>query len=54
MERKIYAVWKNHEVVGYVKLSEEDAYFLNGIKDIGVYFGFDKTISPEMCENTKE
>lgn len=34
------SVWKNHEVIGQVSMSREDADFLNGIKGIGVYFGF--------------
>lgn len=33
-------VWKNHEVIGQVFMSREDADFLNEIKGIGVCFGF--------------
>lgn len=33
------AVWKNHEIIGYVSVSFEDREFLNGIKG-GFYLGF--------------
>lgn len=33
------AVWKNHEIIGYVTISRNDADFLNGIVG-GFYLGF--------------
>ena len=44
---KKFAIWKNHVVIGYIELTEEQAHELNGIKGIDVYFGFDKEISSE-------
>lgn len=44
---KKYAIWKNHKVIGYIKLTEEQRQLLNGILGIGVYFGFDKVTQPE-------
>lgn len=47
---KRYAIWKNHKVIGYIELTEEQRQILNGIFGIGVYFGFDETIQPEKYE----
>lgn len=44
---KRYAIWKNHKVIGYIELTEEQRQLLNGIPGIGVYFGFDKVTQPE-------
>jgi hypothetical protein len=44
---KTYAIWKNKKVIGYIKLTEEQASILNNNKDIGLYFGFDKVTNPE-------
>jgi len=44
---KTYAIWKAHEVVGYISLTEEQVVALNSIPGIGVYFGFDATTNPE-------
>ena len=44
---KTYAIWKDKEVVDYIKLTEEQAMQLNGIKGIWVYFGFDSKTNPE-------
>lgn len=44
---KKYAIWKNHKVIGYIELTEEQRQLLNGIPGIGVYFGFDKVTQPE-------
>ena len=35
---KTYAIWKDKEVVDYIKLTEEQVMQLNDIKGIGVYF----------------
>lgn len=44
---KTYAIWKDREVVDYIKLTEEQAAQLNSIKGIGIYFGFDPKTNPE-------
>ena len=44
---KTYAIWKDREVVDYIKLTEEQAAQLNSIKGIGIYFGFDSKTNPE-------
>ena len=44
---KTYAIWKDRKVVDYIQLTEEQATHLNGIKDIGVYFGFDSKTNPK-------
>ncbi len=36
-----YAIWQSHEVKGYIDLTPEQADQLNGIHDIGAYFGED-------------
>lgn len=41
------AVWKDHNVIGYVNLTHEQADTFNRIHGLGVYFGFDKTTNPE-------
>lgn len=48
---KTYAIWKGKEVVDYIKLTEEQVMQLNGIKGIGVYFGFDSKTNPEKYIN---
>lgn len=37
-ELEKYAVWKNHKIIGYAELTEEQKETLNGIKGIDVYF----------------
>lgn len=37
------AIWKNHKVVVYIDLTEEQKRILNEVPGIGVYFGFDRT-----------
>lgn len=50
-----YAIWKNHEVIGYIELTEEQKETLNGTHGIDVYFGFDKMTEPERyCNHNKE
>lgn len=41
------AIWKDHKVVGYIDLTEEQKRILNKVPGIGVYFGFDRTTRPE-------
>jgi hypothetical protein len=41
------AIWKDHKVVGYIDLTEEQKGILNKIPGIGVYFGFDRTTRPD-------
>lgn len=45
-----YAIWKNHRVIGYIELTEEQKEQLNGTRGINVYFGFDYELKPEMYE----
>lgn len=49
---KKYAIWSNnHEVIGYVNLTEEQAKEMNQRNDIGMYFGFDNLTNPEKYDN---
>lgn len=41
-----YAIWQDHEVIGYVKLSEDTAKTLNRVQN-ECYFGFDEKTNPE-------
>lgn len=45
---KLYAIWKDKKVIGYINLTEEQAMTLNQNKEISLYFGFDEIIKPEM------
>lgn len=47
-----YAIWKNHEVIGYIELTDEQKEHLNGIPGIDVYFGFDKVTKPERYQQS--
>ena len=44
---KMYAIWRDRKVIGYVRLTDEQAVALNTIPEIGLYFGFDKKTNPE-------
>ncbi len=44
---KKYAVWKDHSVIGYVSLSEDQKNELNSLPGIGIYIGIDKKTNPE-------
>ncbi|MFG6378278.1 MAG: hypothetical protein K1W19_08195 [Lachnospiraceae bacterium] len=37
-ELEKYAIWKDHKIIGYVELTEEQKESLNGTKGIDVYF----------------
>jgi hypothetical protein len=39
---KTVAIWKDHKVIGYCMMDEETRNNLNGIHNIGVYFGRDE------------
>ena len=43
---KTYAIWKNHAVIGYIDLTEQQADTLNRTQN-DMYFGFDKVTNPE-------
>lgn len=45
---KLYAIWKDKKVIGYINLTEEQAITLNNNKEIGLYIGFDEVINPEI------
>lgn len=52
---KKFAIWKDKQVIGYIELTEEQKNELNKIKDIGVYFGFDRTTNPEKyCKHIND
>lgn len=46
-----YAIWKDGVVIGYISLTEAQKNKLNSIKEIGLYFGFDRTTKPEKYVN---
>lgn len=37
-ELEEYAIWKDHKIIGYVELTEEQKEALNSIKGINVHF----------------
>ena len=45
-----FAIWHNHKVIGYCKMSQTDADMLNEIESTVLYFGFD---SFSKSENSK-
>ncbi len=45
---ELFAIWKDHKVIGYIELTEEQRQILNGTSGIDVYFGYDRLIKPEM------
>ena len=51
MER--YAIWKNHEVIGYIELTKQQKEQLNGTHGIDVYFGFDQVTKPEKYQQSE-
>lgn len=44
---KKYAIWRNHEVIGYCEIDKATADKANRASNAYFYFGFDKVISPE-------
>lgn len=44
---KKYAIWRNHEVIGYCDLDEKTAQKANKANNSVFWFGFDKTTNPE-------
>lgn len=46
-----FAIWKDHKVIGYIDLTEEQRQKLNETSGINVYFGFDRVTKPEMYED---
>lgn len=51
---KKYAIWKDHKVVGYIELTEEQKETLNKIPGIGVYFGFDRVTQSDRYEEDRK
>ena len=47
------AVWKDHNVIGYVNLTYEQAHTFNRMKGLGVYFGFDRVTAPEKYKEAE-
>lgn len=46
-----YAIWKNHKVIGYIEMTEEQKEVINGIHGIGIYIGYDEVLKPGLYEN---
>ena len=44
---KKYAIWRNHEVIGYCDITEKAAKHANGASNAKFYFGFDRVTNPE-------
>lgn len=44
---RTYAIWKDHKVIGYIQLTEEQKEVLNNTTGIGLYFGVDNVTAPE-------
>ena len=45
---KLYAIWKDKRVIGYINLTDEQANTLNDNKEMNLYFGFDEVTKPEL------
>ena len=44
---KKYAIWRNHEVIGYCEIDKATADKANKASNAYFYFGFDKVTNPE-------
>ena len=44
---KKYAIWRNHEVIGYCEIDKATADKANRANNAYFYFGFDKVTNPE-------
>ena len=44
---KKYAIWRNHEVIGYCEINKATADKANKANNAYFYFGFDKVTNPE-------
>ena len=47
-----FAIWKDHKVIGYIDLTEEQRQTLNGTHGINVYFGYDRVLRPDLYNDT--
>lgn len=47
-----FAIWKDHKVIGYIDLTEEQRQTLNGTHGIDVYFGYDRVTRPDLYNDT--
>lgn len=39
---KKYAIWQNHNIIGYIEMTEHQKETINSIHDIGIYIGQSK------------
>jgi hypothetical protein len=44
---KKYAIWRNHNVIGYCDITEKTAKHANGASNAKFFFGFDRVTNPE-------
>lgn len=44
---KTFAIWENHQVIGYCDITQEVADKANEASNAKFYFGFDKVTNPE-------
>lgn len=49
---KKFAIWKDHKVIGYIDLTEDQRQTLNGTSGIDVYFGYDRVLRPDLYNDT--
>jgi hypothetical protein len=47
MDKKLYAIWQDNVVKGYIALEKEQADAINSLPNIGLYLGFDCFTEPE-------
>lgn len=47
-----FAIWKDHKVIRYIDLTEEQRQTLNGTQGIDVYFGYDRFLRPDLYNDT--
>lgn len=47
-EKRLFAIWQDNTIKGYVALTEEQREAINGLPNAGLYLGHDKFTNPLM------
>lgn len=49
-DRKLFAIWQDNTVKGYIALTESQRAAINELHDAGLYIGHDVLTNPEMYD----
>ena len=49
-----YAIWKDHKVIDYIELTNQQRQTINSIPDLGIYIGYDAATNPELYPGNSE